>query len=434
MENLVTKLEANLNKQDELLKASESRSLSADEQKALETHKAEAAALERSINDSQALAKARKQLEETKRAMTEAPRAKVELSKSEKRDLAKFDMSAFLRAITNPQTRLDGINKEVIERGFAEATENKVEVRAGAYVLPSYIMGYQERDLTVTNSNEGGLTIATAKMDTVDFPVNKLVLEQMGARIMTGLTDNVDIPRIVAGTDAAFKAENASQDESSPTFANLSLTPKRLPTKVQVSSKLLKQKSAVDQLVVRNITAQLNAIFQKRIVNGAGTTEPLGILNTSGIGNQDIGTNGGALTWAAALAQVKAVGTSDLIDGDSLYYLTNWAVYAHARNILRTAGVAGYIIDDNDRIGAFQTKYTNSVPATLTKGTSNSICSALIFGDFSKLAVGFWSGVEVLVDPYVNADTGLVNIHFTLWGDGGVYMPAAFSKIGDITA
>ena len=53
---------------------------------------------------------------------------------------------------------------------------------------------------------------------------------------------------------------------------------------------------------------------------------------------------------------------------------------------------------------------TNLLPQTMTKGTSSGICHAIIFGDWEDLIYAFWSGLDVIVDPYTAAAQGAVNI------------------------
>ena len=49
---------------------------------------------------------------------------------------------------------------------------------------------------------------------------------------------------------------------------------------------------------------------------------------------------------------------------------------------------------------------TTHVPFDLTKGSTSGTCSAMIFGDFSQLMMGFWSSPDVLVDPYTGGSAG----------------------------
>ena len=49
------------------------------------------------------------------------------------------------------------------------------------------------------------------------------------------------------------------------------------------------------------------------------------------------------------------------------------------------------------------------VPNDLTKGTLDP-AAALIFGDFSQLLLGFYSGVDIIVDPYTGSNAGTIRL------------------------
>ena len=77
---------------------------------------------------------------------------------------------------------------------------------------------------------------------------------------------------------------------------------------------------------------------------------------------------------------------------------------------------------------------TNGVPSSLTKSTGTNL-SALIFGAFEYLWIGFWSdGVEVLVDPLTGADNGQTKLHFAAFADAKIVLPPAFAALQDIAA
>jgi hypothetical protein len=49
---------------------------------------------------------------------------------------------------------------------------------------------------------------------------------------------------------------------------------------------------------------------------------------------------------------------------------------------------------------------TNAVPNTLVKGSSGAVCSAIAFGNWNDLLMGFWSGLDLILDPYALATAG----------------------------
>jgi HK97 family phage major capsid protein len=71
------------------------------------------------------------------------------------------------------------------------------------------------------------------------------------------------------------------------------------------------------------------------------------------------------------------------------------------------------------------------VPSDLSKGTGSNL-SALLFGDFSQLMLGFYSGVDVIVDPYTGSNAGTTRLAFFQDFDCALRHDDSFSVIKDI--
>ena len=71
------------------------------------------------------------------------------------------------------------------------------------------------------------------------------------------------------------------------------------------------------------------------------------------------------------------------------------------------------------------------MPSNFTKGSSSSL-SALIFGNWSDLLIGEWGTVDLLVDPYTNADSGQVRVVTFSFVDIAVRHAQSFAAVSDI--
>jgi len=81
----------------------------------------------------------------------------------------------------------------------------------------------------------------------------------------------------------------------------------------------------------------------------------------------------------------------------------------------------------------YPTTVANIVPSTLTKGSS-SVCSGIIFGDFSQVLIGYFgAGIDVLVDPYTGGNAGTVRVSALVDVDVNLRHGAAMSVIKDAT-
>lgn len=369
----------------------------------------------------------------------QAPR----LSKQEERDLERFDISKVLRHLHRSAKgayagQLDGIEAELIQEGEREARAAGIET--AGIMLPSSYVRRENRDMTAsgttsTTGDQGGMTIATEKRGLLDDFFKASVTGRAGALRLEGLMGNVDLPRIVAGTDPAKKAENASADEVSPTMAMLSLSPKRLPAYIDLSERLLMQSSVGIEAFLRNhLSNQLSAIQQVAFFHGGGTNEPLGIAGTSGIGSVAGGPNGAAPTWTHIVALETAVDTSDALLG-SLHYVSNGQIRGKLKTTPKVSSTDSMMILD-DRAGnllnGYEPLFTNAVSRTLTKGSSGAVASAIFFGNFADFVEAYWGGISLeLVRDKTNAISGLYTLVASAYYDGGVLRPKSFAAMLD---
>lgn len=145
-------------------------------------------------------------------------------------------------------------------------------------------------------------------------------------------------------------------------------------------------------------------------INGGGSNEPTGILQTTGIGATNMGDNGLAPTWESVVNNVREVSVDNALGGN-LAFLTNPKVVAKMRNVVRVSSTdSRFIMDDRNDLFGYPVVQTNNVPSNLTKGTSSGVCSAFIFGNFNDLIIGQWGGTDVLVDPYTGSGSGTIRV------------------------
>ena len=129
---------------------------------------------------------------------------------------------------------------------------------------------------------------------------------------------------------------------------------------------------------------------------------------TSGIGSVVGGTNGAVPTWAH-ITQLEREVAIDNADVGSLAYLTNPKVRYKLKNTLFTATYGDRFLwgeSPTQPLNGYRAEVTNQVSSALTKGSASGTCSAIFFGNWADLIIGFWSGLDILVDPYSLSTTG----------------------------
>jgi HK97 family phage major capsid protein len=141
----------------------------------------------------------------------------------------------------------------------------------------------QQRDMTATGgASTGGNFIMTEVIPSL-IPLlrNKTVCGRMGARLMGGLVNNINIPRQTGAATATWNAEIAPLTESDQATDHVILSPNRLGGWTSFSKQLLQQSVLDVQSFVReDLLAIVYLAQDKAGLAGTGPNQPVGVLNT----------------------------------------------------------------------------------------------------------------------------------------------------------
>ncbi len=353
----------------------------------------------------------------------------VDMSAKEQRD---YSFMKAVRGLVNG-SGLQGLEREVSE----EIAQRSGREARGFYAPDQFWTG--KRDLTVGTDSAGGFLRPTEHLgnEFVDALRARLVFSELGSRVMSGLKGDVAIPKLATGVSAGFVAENGATAEVNATFSQITMSPKSLGAFTDVSRLLMIQSDPSVEQIVRDDL--LNSIAQKIedvAIEGGGSNEPTGITGTTGIGSVAIGTNGGAIAWDDIVNLVKEVEVDNAaINGNSLAYLTNPKVKSLMASTAKVSSTDSVMLLDApwNSLYGYNLAITNNVPSDLTKGTGTAL-SAMIFGDFSQLMMGFFSTPDILIDPYTAGSSGAVRIRVMQEMDIAVRHAQSFAACLDIDA
>jgi HK97 family phage major capsid protein len=350
---------------------------------------------------------------------------------------------SFLRAanLVANNKNLDGLELEMHQEAEREFKQAGISASGNLYI-PKMIVKNEKRDMTAGTSTAGGNTIPTILGDLIPFLDPRLAVIQAGATLLTGLTGNLDFPRNDAAATATWETENSANDETSPTFDKISMSPNRLGAFTDISKQLLVQSSVDIENFVRNrLSEAVNRALDYALINGDNSAQPFyGILNTAGIGSVAIGTDGGPLTYKHIIDLETELAT-DNADFGTLAYLTTPGVRGFLKNTEKASGTAQFVWSDGappvgqqgirtDLLNGYRAYVSTQVPSNLTKGGGTGLHS-VIFGNFAELLIGQWAGLDVVVDPYSSSKNALVTIVVNSWWDAAVRHAQSFAAIKD---
>jgi HK97 family phage major capsid protein len=348
-----------------------------------------------------------------------------EISTGEERDLNGFSFVKFMREATSGN--LTGLEAEMHQDGIRELS-SEVNEAAKGFVIPKKVLSRASTGQNITTAGDGGNLTKQLPIMYIDALKNALILPGMGANYLTGLTGNLPIVR--GGLfSSTWAGEGTAVDSAKAALTKITMAAKRLTATGAFSQELLRQSSIDVENWVRNGLIESNALaILAAVINGSGSA-PTGILGTANIGAVAGGDNGLAPAWSHIVNLESAVANANA-DLGKLGYLTNSKVRGKLKQTLKASGVSGYIWDGKEMNG-YQCGVTNAVPSSLTKGTSEGVCSAIIFGNWADLMIGEWGGLDIVVDPYTLKKQGDIEITVHTFADVAVGHPASFAAMKD---
>lgn len=287
-----------------------------------------------------------------------------------------------------------------------------------------------------TTTGAGTIATVVSSNDFVKTLRNALVIQNMGARFMTGLTGNFSIPVQSASATATWVAESAAASSKSDIEADatsvVTMTPTTLTAYCQHSKRFLKQSSIDAENFLRQDLMEAVALaIDTGALNGDGTgNNPTGILQNSNVALVEIdSTNGGAPTWAKVVEMETDVANSNAAFG-SLGYVTNSKVIGKLKTTEKATNTAQFIYMGGN-LNGYKVGVSNAMPSNASKGSGTNL-SSMIYGNWNDLLVGLWGGLDLVVDPYSQSTKGIVVI--SIFQDCAIALrrAASFTRCTDI--
>ena len=311
----------------------------------------------------------------------------------------RFSLVKAIRSIANNQP-LDDVTLAVINAGKEESRKAGVNAQ-GQIQLPS-----MEERATVTVTEEGEDVVATELFDILTPLRAKNVLVQAGAKFLSNLVGNVQVP-VMSKSNVTWEGETASASDGAPTFSHVTLSPKRLTAYVDISKQMIAQDSiGVENAIRTDLVAAINAKLEETILgNAAGsTTKPEGMFNA---------LTPTSVSDFAGICDLEADIEDANVLGECVYIMSNKAKSA-MRSMIKGTNGTGMVYENKE------------VDGTKAFNTSNVSGKQYVYGDFTNLAIGSWGGVDLTVDPYTKAADGQIRIVVNMYVDAQILRDEAF--------
>jgi HK97 family phage major capsid protein len=334
-----------------------------------------------------------------------------------------FSLNKAIRSLVNG-VALEGAELEANERGVEAARAAGIGVAPSSFTVPLFESRADGQTVTEDSGAYGGNTVATNVLGPIDYLRPKPTVVKLGAVLFTGLQGNVQFPKNNGGVTATWEDEVDEVTNTKTAWGKIEMKPRRLSVSVLISLQNLMQSSFDMELYTMNE-------IRKAIEVEIDKDGLYAILDNADVNSVAIGTNGGALTLDKAIDMETAVFT-DNADSDTMNYVSNSKVRGKAKKTKIEDGQTDKLLQNNE-INGYNYANSNHIPSNLVKGTSGSVCSALIFGDFSKLLLGQWGFMDLSVDDKSRKKEGYIEVTANVYLDSAVLQPDAFAVCKDIT-
>lgn len=310
-----------------------------------------------------------------------------------------FKLVKAIRDIANNRS-LDDVAMAVNQQGVEE-------MRSAGLAYGGQIQLPVEQLRAISVESDGQHIVATDVYDVIEPLRAKNVLVQAGAKFMTGLVGNVQLPKMSA-SNVNWEGETAPAQDGAGSFTSVKLMPKRLTAYIDLSKKFLQQDGEGAENVIRqDLINAINSKLEKTLLSAeAGSdTKPAGIFYNN------VAT--AATTDFAGLTELEAKVESENVMGECKYVMSPRAK-AKFRAMTKSSKTTQLVMEAG-QIDGTEVLTTTHVPET-----------NFVYGDFSNLVIGQWGSVDLTVDPYSRATDGVVRLIVSCFFDAAVVEPKAF--------
>lgn len=342
--------------------------------------------------------------DEEKDNKEEEPEEEKDKSESDKRTInsktqtnMEFRLIKAINDIANNRN-LDETAQAVVGRGIEEMRKSGLSY-GGQIQLP-----VSELRDAITVTTEGEDVVATDIYDILEPLRAKNVLVNAGAKFLSGLVGDVQIPSMT-GANVTWEGENVEAKDGAGTFTSVKLQPKRLTAYIDISKNFLIQTDASSESLIRqDLINAINSKLEATILGeAAGTvTQPKGIFE--GVTK--------TITSFADLCDLESDVEDANVMGECKYIMSNKAKAAF-RNMSKSTKSTELVMQNGE------------IDGTQVFNTSNVTGKNVAFGDFSNLAIGQWGSIDLTVDPYTLATKGMIRLVINAYFDSKVLREGA---------
>ena len=252
---------------------------------------------------------------------------------------------------------------------------------------------------------------ATEVMSFTDQLHANLVLASAGANFYSGV-NNMKFP-VIEEINSAFMPESGgSAATAAGTASSITLSPKKLISVVNVSNEALAQNASLEAALQRNMASSIAATLENALLYGGSdiTNGPASIFTDAAAGSTAAFTGSTAVTL-----ETTVLDNGVQLQGARMAYLMNGKAYAAIKAADMVSNVSAAWDNRDKQCNGYYGFTSDNVGKG---GTAHSTKAFVLFGDFAKVHIAQFGGLDFLYDPYTGGATGEPRLIVTSLVDG----------------
>lgn len=270
----------------------------------------------------------------------------------------------------------------------------------GMSIPPEVLRSALQRDLVVGTPTAGGNMVSTDLLagSFIDLLRNSMAMTRLGARNLTGLVGDIAIPRQTGGGTAYWVAESGAPTESQQAIDQVTMSPKTVGAFTDFSRKLMLQSSVdVEAMVRSDLAMVLGLEIDRAALYGSGAAnQPAGLKIATGLNTEDFGN--AAPTYAEIVSMETKVATDNAAVG-TLAYLVSATGRGALKTTSKDSGSGQFLWEPGNTVNGYRAEVSNQLET-----------GDYWFGNWADVMIGYWSGLDILVDPYTNSTSGTIRV------------------------
>ena len=325
----------------------------------------------------------------------------------EDKDLDKFTFQSAMRAALTG--KVEGVVKELDQEARNEARYTGQQYKGVG--IPSSVL---------TRAWATSSTNSETTMSFTDQLESNLVLTSAGANFYGGI-NNLKFP-VFSGVSSSWIAETGGSAVSSAgDLSAVTLTPKKLISVVSMSQESIVQNPSLEAALQGNIARNMASTLETALLDTADVTSaPASIFADAAAGST------AAFTGAtASTLENTYIANDGTYEGARMAYLMDADAYAAIKVSAMVSNVSASYDMRDKTVNGFFAFVSSNVASSGVAGKEH-----VLFGDFSKVHIAQFGGLDMLFDPYTGADTGEPRMVVTGLFDGDATQNAtAFANL-----